>query len=339
MGMGAREIAGLRLLIKMEYYNYRMVPGEVYDDDEANKIDNSGADTVCVMTLRPFLLWTSQGNKFNFDGSTTDDLKDNYDYGVLVTFESGGLIGAFDNFRLFTALTQILVMLSVAAKVTAFIARNYVGKKSVLYTSVTSERLDALSIYSRFAVQTITASLAYDIVDNDGSGRINKSEIYAQLRKLFSTSMNERQIATLVEFMVYMAHETHIPQLHQAEIETEAYEADGTASLADNIDKEADQETGSMSMPANAARTMRTRSNSLKLSFPSRRRGTHKSHVSRAQWVTVFAGHPCTLEQCIDVINHKSDQGEFTPKPQDMKAYEELDKALLEVPRLSVGEV
>eukprot|EP00854_Cymbomonas_tetramitiformis_P002181 gene2181-2886_t len=311
VGAGVAEegtvAAGLRVEVVMEYYNHRLVPGDVHSNDEANLVspDNSDANTVCVMYFRPYLVWTSEGNDFSvqseyshYDSRELDVYRDHYNYGVLVSFTAGGLIGGFDTFLLISVITQMIVMLGFSGQITTIIARNMLGSKSVLYKSVISERLDALSIYGRFASQAITASLCYDIFDGNGSGRLSKPEIYEQLSKLFHRSMSKTQMATLVEFVMYMAEITHIPKLARGQSEEEEEEE---MDLDNNSEDEEDA-AELLQQETSAGRKMSI------LPVQKRTRNGTKSHVTRNQWVSVFTGPPCSLQQCINVIDRKSEQ-------------------------------
>ncbi|KAK3258673.1 hypothetical protein CYMTET_32286 [Cymbomonas tetramitiformis] len=212
----------------------------------------------------------------------------------------------------------MIVMLGFSGQITTIIARNMLGSKSVLYKSVISERLDALSIYGRFASQAITASLCYDIFDGNGSGRLSKPEIYEQLSKLFHRSMSKTQMATLVEFVMYMAEITHIPKLARGQSEEEEEEE---MDLDNNSEDEEDA-AELLQQETSAGRKMSI------LPVQKRTRNGTKSHVTRNQWVSVFTGPPCSLQQCINVIDRKSEQGHFVPKEEDMASYEVMEVAL-----------
>ncbi|KAK3239283.1 hypothetical protein CYMTET_50778 [Cymbomonas tetramitiformis] len=294
------RISGLRVEVSMNYYNYGLERTSV-ERQADQTVDNSQDATVCVMEFRPYFVWTSQGHAFVDGDVRMNELVDNYNYGVLVTFHSGGVIGGFDGVLLLTALTQAIVMSGVATSVTTFAAHYLLGKKSVLYKSVLSERLDALSLYSKFATQAIMASLLYDIIDHNGSGRIGKFELYKQLRRPFCRSMNGEQIGTLVEFIIYMAHLQHIPKV-------------------DSNGEECDSDSGS---EVEELLQVATPSGKLQLQEDGKRArtsGRHR-HINRSQWISVITGPPCTLQQCIDVINRKFDQGHFMPTPAEMNAY------------------
>lgn len=328
------RVSGVRVEVSMEYYNYRMVPGEVHAADQAEVLspDNSDAKTVCVMYFRPYLVWTSQGNQFERHGDNPNYYIDVYNYGVLVTFKAGGLVGGFDSFMLFLVMTQTIVMLDLAGQITTIIARSMLGTKSILYKSVISERLDALTIYGRFASQAITASLCYDIVDNNNSGRVSKPEIYAQLSKLFHRSMSKNQMATLVEFVVYMAHLGKIPRL-----DSEATGEDndlGANSEEDDEEDEEHDEAGIEKSNMDKGRKGSLIKTIAETKVHRRKRSNKKLHVTRSQWVSVFTGPPCSLQQCIDVIDRKSVQGHFQPNDEDLESYEVTEKKLQQFRKL-----
>eukprot|EP00854_Cymbomonas_tetramitiformis_P016343 gene16343-19401_t len=99
------RISGLRVEVSMNYYNYGLERTSV-ERQADQTVDNSQDATVCVMEFRPYFVWTSQGHAFVDGDVRMNELVDNYNYGVLVTFHSGGVIGGFDGVLLLTALTQ-----------------------------------------------------------------------------------------------------------------------------------------------------------------------------------------------------------------------------------------
>ncbi|KAK3266292.1 hypothetical protein CYMTET_25071 [Cymbomonas tetramitiformis] len=356
------RVTGLRLDVTMEYYNYRLAPGIVDKNDRSElwDIDNSDAATVCVMILRPYLAWTSQGNSYSFNGRDfvhpLDVATDDYRYGALVTFQSGGVIGGFDSFMLFTAITQVIVALGVAAQITTIVARSCLGEKSTLYKSVMSERFSALGIYSRFAAQAITASIIFDMVDENSSGRVSKRELYKPLRRLYHKQMDEQQIGTLVEFVTYMANIQDVPN---KVVNTCDKEADGTTSSKshETVDvlEEPEEALDAVSSTDNNVVTIegddqniemqnvrRTNSRissrgSSRQSFMDtvnsakprqQKRQLRRHHISRPQWASVFAGPPCNIKACIGLIDRKGAQGHFTPEDNDMQYYQEMEQLL-----------
>ncbi|KAK3275800.1 hypothetical protein CYMTET_16087 [Cymbomonas tetramitiformis] len=215
--------SGLSIEVTMEYYNYRLAqPSDLeglddIDKNSVEKLNNAQASTVCIMTLRPYLVWTSQGHDLTWTGKSIVNRYelgvDKYRYGVLLSFKSGGTIAYFDYFNLITALTQGLVLLStVSTLVSLFIQHGYEN----IYSNMLQENCDARSEYARFAVRALVASVAFDLLDDSDNGILSKTEVFKKLRLLFYKHMSYSETATLVEFIMYMAQQLELENTKQS---------------------------------------------------------------------------------------------------------------------------
>lgn len=56
--------------------------------------------------------------------------------------------------------------------------------KSAFYNAIIVEKVSVAKTYAQFAVRMIVASIFFDIIDDNASGEISKSEIFEKLRRL-----------------------------------------------------------------------------------------------------------------------------------------------------------
>ncbi|KAK3276655.1 hypothetical protein CYMTET_15280, partial [Cymbomonas tetramitiformis] len=193
----------LMIEVSVSYYNYRFAPGDLGDGPRNRALErftHSQTDTICVMTLRPYLLWTSQGSEYAYDHNVSAgsrEVERKYEYGVEVTFLAGGILGYFDINALVASLTEVVVLLNVARSITRLVAMHCLGTKSQMYDKVICEKFNFLASYAQFGTQALVASVVYDLLDIDNSGSLTKSELYVRLRSMFCNHLDMSKTASL----------------------------------------------------------------------------------------------------------------------------------------------
>ncbi|KAK3260170.1 hypothetical protein CYMTET_30858, partial [Cymbomonas tetramitiformis] len=163
------RVSGVTIEIKMAYYNYRLAPGDLGDGNrdelikERTQHDNSEA--ICIMTLRPFLVWTPQFEDFKLRAVSTGRgwslSSQSQQYGVKATIEFDGIIASFSFFRMIGAFTQVFVLLEVCHVVVTLMAMSewlMPPGKSQLYRGVLLEPFDLLTQYAQFSVQAVVVT-------------------------------------------------------------------------------------------------------------------------------------------------------------------------------------
>ncbi|KAK3241733.1 hypothetical protein CYMTET_48527 [Cymbomonas tetramitiformis] len=341
--------SGLNIEVTMEYYNYRLVPAiEGLDDMDKNrpeKLNNARASTVCIMTLRPYLVWTSIGHDLTWHGKSIiqrmDLGVDKYRYGVSLSFKSGGIIAHFDYFNLITAFTQGMVLLGVASTiVNLFIRYGYEN----MYAHMILEKCDALSEYARFAVRALVASVAFDLVDDGDNGLLSKPEVFKKLRLLFFKRMSYSETATLVEFIMYMAEELEA----KSSKAKDKYKLQQKAAKGFRAARKAMvrgfgavyHTVGScLSRCLPDMRLTKTKKASGEgtdilltpcYEIKKRRIKTHKRTLGREEWVNVFTGAPCSVQKCLELVQRKHAKGQLEPDGDIFEHYAEVEKIVTE---------
>ena len=108
-------------------------------------------------------------------------------------------MGRFEFFSLINALIMGAVLLSFAQLVVSYVATCGLGVASVLYAEHMEEPIDWKKDYARFAVQSLVAGLAFRRYDEDGSGTLDRKEIYKHLTSIFQGERENSQILSLDE--------------------------------------------------------------------------------------------------------------------------------------------
>jgi hypothetical protein len=129
--------------------------------------------------------------------STTDLFKQ----GVLFTFQSSGVMGAFNFRALLNSLIQGSVLLSVAQVLVTLVASYGLGLHSKLYFEQMKETCDFKRIYAAFAANSLVASYAFRGMDVDSTGELDSREIFNMMKQLFGKNLNDREVAVLTEFL------------------------------------------------------------------------------------------------------------------------------------------
>ncbi len=110
-----------------------------------------------------------------------------------------GNMGHFDFFSLVDALVAGAVLLGIAQLVVSYIAVHALGLTSVLYAEHMEESVNWRMDYARFAVQSLVAGMAFSKYDEDGSGTLDRQEIYKHLTTIFQGERENGQILSLDE--------------------------------------------------------------------------------------------------------------------------------------------
>jgi hypothetical protein len=95
-----------------------------------------------------------------------------------------GEIAFFSMDVLLKVVTNSIVLLGLCGTVCVMICRYGLGTKSRFYSSILMEKVSVSRTYAQFAVRMIVASTFFDLIDDNASGEISKSEIFEKLRRL-----------------------------------------------------------------------------------------------------------------------------------------------------------
>jgi len=259
------RITGLRLAGQLAYYNWHQVPGQKPQFNPNDRFGKSRKTVVCILTLRPFLEWTSLGDAMDplmpittlqDDRLIVNSTKEinNYRYGVLLTFEDGGKMSRFDGFILLNTLVSAFVMLQSAEVFVAIIASSMLGNKSRLYSELMMEKVSTVTAYSRFVMQIAASCVMFKALDKDGSGAIDAVELSSSIRAVFGNQLSKQESDALVRMTVNVAT------------------SDGALSLM-NMQDNHDDELEAMG-----------------------------HEVTQTEFVKSFIGPPCTVEGCIAIV-------------------------------------
>jgi hypothetical protein len=96
----------------------------------------------------------------------------------------GGEIAFFSLDVLLKVVTNSIVLLGLCGTVCVMICRYGMGSKSRFYSNIIIEKVSVSRTYAQFAVRMIVASIFFDLIDDNASGEISKSEIFEKLRRL-----------------------------------------------------------------------------------------------------------------------------------------------------------
>ena len=141
-----------------------------------------------------------------------------------------GNMGHFDFFSLVDALVAGAVLLGIAQLVVSYIAVHALGLTSVLYAEHMEESVNWRMDYARFAVQSLVAGMAFRRYDEDGSGTLNRQEIYKHLTTIFQGERENGQILSLDEVACLSDFFLRHRQLTEGESELEE-QSEGVSKL------------------------------------------------------------------------------------------------------------
>ncbi len=108
-------------------------------------------------------------------------------------------MGRFEFFSLVTAVITGAVLLSFAQIAVSYVAIYGLGVASTLYAEHIEESVNWRMDYARFAVQSLVAGMAFRKYDEDGSGTLDRQEIYKHLNDVFQGERENGQILSLDE--------------------------------------------------------------------------------------------------------------------------------------------
>lgn len=211
------RVTGLKIVLLTSFYNYNLQPG-------SSGVGTTASEIVCVVEIEPQLTWTSLGDDVSFMLNrpvdpqilTIDNLTieneiytyDRYRYGIQFQFVFGGTMGSFDYNAFIDALVQGLVLIGVAGTITSLIAQYMLGTRSQLYRSNMRTDVNFRREYARFTAQALVAASVFSSIDEDGTGRLDKAEIFKQLKYVFGASgkrastLSDDKLAVLAEFLL-----------------------------------------------------------------------------------------------------------------------------------------
>ena len=113
-----------------------------------------------------------------------------------------GTLGDFRFTYLMNAFLGAAVLLGIAQWTVAYIALNWLGISSALYTEFVEESLEWKKEYARFAVQCLVAGATFKRLDQDSSGSLDRPEIYSYLTEMLNGILDSRTIALLADFLM-----------------------------------------------------------------------------------------------------------------------------------------
>lgn len=211
------RVTGLKIVLLTSFYNYNLQPG-------SSGVGTTSSEIVCVVEIEPQLTWTSLGDDVSFMLNSPTDPQiltrdnvsienqiytyDRYRYGIQFQFVFGGTMGSFDYNAFINALVQGLVLIGVAGTITSLIAQYMLGTRSQLYRSNMRTDVNFRREYARFTAQALVAASVFASIDEDGTGRLDKAEIFKQLKYVFGASgkraatLSDDKLAILAEFLL-----------------------------------------------------------------------------------------------------------------------------------------
>lgn len=211
------RVTGMKMVLTTSFYNYKLQPG-------ASGIGTSGSEIISIVEIDPQLTWTSLGDDVSFMLNSPDDPQilttndtsisgyiytyDRYAYGIQFQFVFSGTMGTFDYNAFINAIVQGLVLIGVAGTITSFIAQYMLGTRSKLYRSNMCTDVNFRREYARFTAQALVAAYVFKAYDQDGSGFLEKSEVFKQLKYIFGASetrqetLSDDKLAVLAEFVL-----------------------------------------------------------------------------------------------------------------------------------------
>ena len=225
------RLSGVTLTMTFKYYTRALAPGRF-----KWKSGEKARDTICVVEVTPQYTWSSKGSDVQLSINYTDDpffinpkreRRPAYEEplleGIQVDYQRNGIevkvkvtgktachfqdhmkchlgnMGRFDFFSLINALMTGAVLLSFAQLIVSYVATRGLGLASVLYAEHMEESVNWRMDYARFAVQSLVAGVAFRRYDEDGSGTLDRKEIYKHLTSIFQDERENGQILSLDE--------------------------------------------------------------------------------------------------------------------------------------------
>lgn len=211
------RVTGLKIVLLTSFYNYNLQPG-------SGGVGTPSSEIVSVVEIDSQLTWTSLGDDVSLMLNSSIDPQiltreniaiqdeiytyDRYRYGIQFQFVFGGTMGSFDYNAFINALVQGLVLIGVAGTITSLIAQYMLGTRSQLYRSNMRTDVNFRREYARFTAQALVAASVFASIDKDGTGYLDKAEIFKQLKYVFgasgkrSATLSDDKLAVLAEFLL-----------------------------------------------------------------------------------------------------------------------------------------
>ena len=227
------RLSGVTLTMTFKYYTRALAPMSFHWNPDTKA---GAGDTICIVEVTPQYTWTSLGSDIQhsinyaddpffinperkrrpvgaeplLEGIQVDYQRNGIEVKIKVTGQTArhcqdhmkchlGNLGRFDFFSLINALVAAAVLLSFAQLIVSYIAVHALGLSSVLYAEHMEESVNWRMDYARFAVQSLVAGLAFRRYDEDGSGTLDRKEIYKHLTSIFQGERENGQILSLDE--------------------------------------------------------------------------------------------------------------------------------------------
>mmetsp|Transcript_48482 Transcript_48482/g.90288 ORF Transcript_48482/g.90288 Transcript_48482/m.90288 type:complete len:737 (+) Transcript_48482:44-2254(+) len=284
------RVSGLTVQMQLDYYNYGKAPG--LEPPLNSNPEKSGLETVCVLTLRPYLLWTREESMsaINRHPFYAQVIESEVRHGVRFQWAIGGAVSRFSPSLLMNEIIAMLVLMTTVGGAVELFARYGMGDKSNFYRSLMLEQVSVAQEYARFAARMMVAAAFFDTSDTDGSGEMSKIELFESLRKVTVTQskVSVADTISLGEFIMSLA-DTGIEDGTEQNPEDDESPKDG------HEEEEEEEE---------------------------------ESTINREEIVNAFCGPPCSVESLIHIIKRKNRQGRYVMEDEDYEMFERIDKSV-----------
>ncbi|GMH40917.1 hypothetical protein BSKO_08821 [Bryopsis sp. KO-2023] len=212
------RLTGVNLVLDFSYYQRKMAP-KPYKRSTGKR----GNEILCLVEIYPLYRWSMKGADISFlmrsasdpvfldkDGLPSDlpkgevvasqlDMRRN---GIVLSFQTRGLIGRFSTSALIAALVAGSVMLGIAQILVTFVALYALGLSSQLYREFLRESVDWRKEYARYAAQALVAGFAFMSYDRDHSGKLDRREIFKVLNTVIGHRLSDEKVAALTDFLM-----------------------------------------------------------------------------------------------------------------------------------------
>ncbi len=226
------RLSGVTLIMTFKYYTRALAPRR-YKWRSGEK----AGDTICIVEVTPQYTWSSQASDIQQSINYTDDpffinpererrpenATEPLLEGIQVDYQRNGIelrfkitgqtayhrqdytkcflgnMGRFEFFCLVNAVITGAVLLGFAQIAISYVAIYGLGVASTLYAEHMEEPVNWRKDYARFAVHSLVAGMAFRRLDDDGSGTLDRQEIYKHLAAIFQGERENSQILSLDE--------------------------------------------------------------------------------------------------------------------------------------------
>lgn len=203
------RLTGVLLDAHFQYYNYHGNPDDRYS-----------TTAVCILSIKPQMLWSSLGNE-NFpltqgktpDGGFFQSQIMHYRYGIKFEYQAMGEIYKFDVFELVNALATGAILLGTVGTIVGLIAYNNGTRMAKTYSEVAGATYNYQREYARFAANALIARQSFLAMDKDKSGYIDRQDLYEEMVTLFKAEdsdvkegdtkrLSRQDVKVLCEFLM-----------------------------------------------------------------------------------------------------------------------------------------